>query len=197
MDAPLEDLLQDASRGSQPALEELFERNLPDLRAFFRMRLGHRVRSRESDTDLVQSVCREVLQDIGRFRGLDGDGFRRWLFTTANRKMADKHRYYAREKRRHEREQRTIDQGADCSRYVDLLSPSRVAMGREAASRFEAAFDQLNEEQRVVVTSFKLLGKSHAEIGAEIGKGEGAVRMVLHRAMARIGRLLEDGMTGG
>lgn len=195
MDPPLEDLLQDASRGSQPALDELFERNLPDLRAFFRMRLGHRIRSRESDTDLVQSVCREVLQDIGQFRGLDSEGFRRWLFTTANRKMADKHRFYAREKRRGEREAHAIENDEDCSRYADLLSPSRVAMGREAAARFEAAFDRLTEEQRMVVTSFKLLGKSHGEIGAELGKGEGAVRMLLHRAMARIGRLLEDGLS--
>ena len=44
-----------------------------------------------------------------------------------------------------------------------------------------------------MLTSFKLLGMSHAEIGRELGKGEGAVRMILHRALARVGRLLDGG----
>ena len=190
-DRRLEDLVQDASRGSQPALEEPFDRHLPDLRAFFRMRVGPSIRSRESDTDLVQSVCREVLQEMPQVGPLDSESFRRWLFATANRKLVDKQRFYGRAKRCAEAETPGVDVG-DCKSYVDLLSPSTIAMSREASDRFERAFDELSEEQRIVVTNFKLLGMSHAQIGAAIGKGEGAVRMILHRALARIGRLLED-----
>ncbi|MCR9243642.1 MAG: RNA polymerase sigma factor [bacterium] len=192
----LDKLLQDASRGSEPAIEELFARNLPDLKAFFRMRLGRRIRSRESDTDLVQSVCREVLQDLDQVDDLDAESFRRWLFTTANRKMADKQRFYAREMRRGEREAGAIDEDFEHSRYADLLTPSEIAMGREAHERFERAFDALSAEQRLVLTGFKLLGQSHAELGEEIGKSAGAVRMILHRALARIGRVLEQPNSG-
>jgi DNA-directed RNA polymerase specialized sigma24 family protein len=36
-------------------------------------------------------------------------------------------------------------------------------------------------------------GLSRAEIGAAIGKSEGAVRVILHRALTRIATLLETG----
>ena len=42
--------------------------HLPDLRSFVRRRVGDLIRSRESSLDLVQSVCREMLENRSRFR---------------------------------------------------------------------------------------------------------------------------------
>ena len=59
----------DAARsGDRAAFDTLFARNMGALRAFVRARVGGVVAQRESVDDLVQSVCREVLQGHGRLR---------------------------------------------------------------------------------------------------------------------------------
>ena len=40
------------------------------------------LRAMESTSDIVQSVCREILQHKDRFQYPGEDGFRRWLYTT-------------------------------------------------------------------------------------------------------------------
>ena len=54
---------------------------------------------RESASDIVQSVCREVLQNMERFRHPSEAAFKRWLFKTAVRKIAHRREYYGAAKR--------------------------------------------------------------------------------------------------
>ena len=49
------------------AIDHLLERHLPALRAFVRLRAGPTVARNESSSDVVQSVCREILMGAGRF----------------------------------------------------------------------------------------------------------------------------------
>ncbi|MHC5066858.1 MAG: hypothetical protein ACYTG5_23125, partial [Planctomycetota bacterium] len=56
----LEDLIQRAS-ADEACLDELLAGYLPSLRAFVRSRLRPELRLKESASDLVQSVCRELL----------------------------------------------------------------------------------------------------------------------------------------
>ena len=45
-----------------------------------------------------------------------------------------------------------------------------------------------------MIVAARLFGPSHAEIAAEMGRIEGAVRMLLHRALAHLGtRMLARG----
>jgi hypothetical protein len=53
--------------GDAEALARLLTGFLPELRAFVRLRLGPELRARETSSDLVQSVCREVLADLDQF----------------------------------------------------------------------------------------------------------------------------------
>jgi RNA polymerase sigma-70 factor (ECF subfamily) len=185
-------LVAAAGRGEREALDALMGRYLPDLRAFVRLRFGGRLSAKEAPDDVVQSVCREVLQDLPGFEYRGEDSFKKWLFVVAWRKLNDRGKFFARAVRDAAREQAWGEDGAFETACATILTPSRVAMGREAAARFEAAFAQLSDEQRLVITSAKLCRMSHAEIGAELGKNEGAVRVTLHRALARLGRLREE-----
>lgn len=72
-----------------------------------------------------------------------------------------------------------------------MSTPSRAAMGAEQLAAFEQVFDRLPEDYREVITLSKLVGLSHAEIAVEMKRSEGAVRVLLHRALARLGVLLE------
>ena len=57
-------------------------------------------------------------------------------------------------------------------------------------ARLHRAFEQLSEDYRAVVTMAKLLGMTHKEIAVEMGRSEGAVTVLLHRAVSRLGILL-------
>jgi RNA polymerase sigma factor (sigma-70 family) len=47
----------------------------------------------------------------------------------------------------------------------------------------ERAFDLLSDDHREVITLSRIVGLSHAEIAAELGRSEGAVRVLLSRAL--------------
>ncbi len=181
-----------AASGDRGALEILLQRHHGELHAFVRLRYGKLLSDRESSIDLAQSVCREILEQADRFQRGEDNGFRRWLFTTAMRKINDRRAYYLAGKRDVLRE---IPQqaGEDAEAGEDLMhhyrtfsTPSRVASHREEAARVEAAFERLTDEQREVVTLAHLAGLSRAEIAEQMGKTEGAVRVILHRALAKL-----------
>lgn len=191
-------LLERASRGDALAVDALIERHLPGLRAFIRLKAGAAVRGKESCSDLVQSVCREVLEGAGRFDYRGEAAFRQWLFTTALRKIVARQRHHLAEKRDVRRE-RLLSPIESASRDRDLLeaytglhTPSRLAAAREEVERVELAIARLPEEYREVICLSRLMGLGHAEIAEQLGRSEGAVRVLLHRALARLSRLLEQ-----
>lgn len=169
----------------------LYEELAPELRAFFRLRIGHKIGDRESAEDMVQTVFREVIEDLDHFEDRGEGSFRKWLFMTAWRKLRDRQRFWGRERRSAKAE---VD-GEDlqsASYYGHILSPSRIAMGHEEVAQFEAAFDSLPEDHRTVITLSRLLGLTTTEIAGEMDRSEGAVRVLLHRALARLGVMLEE-----
>ena len=192
-------LTREAAAGDRDALEALLVHYLPEVRAFVRLRVDEALRMRESSSDLVQSVCREVLRKADRFRYDDENAFRRWLFTTALRKVRDHrdHHLAARRDARREVDVASTPAGhALLEAYSGVLTPSRAASAREELARVEHAMDALTEEQREVITLSRVAGLSHAEIAAELGKKEGAVRMLLHRALARLVAAVADAEPG-
>ncbi len=185
-------LVQAASAGGRDATEELLARFLPELRAFVRLRAGSGILRKESDDDLVQSVCRDVLQQglsCFEYRGLPA--FKNWLYTRALHKIYDKAKFYARDKRDGAREQAFPTDPQYLSGFASLLTPSSAVAQNEDVARLQAAFDSLPDESREVITLHKIVGLTHAEIATQLGKSEGATRVALHRGLARLGVLLE------
>jgi RNA polymerase sigma-70 factor (ECF subfamily) len=156
------------------------------------------MRAKESTSDLAQSVCREVLEHLDRYQYQGEEGFKYWLYTTALRKIADRHKYYGAEKRDAAREVQpaehsaaaNIDQLIDC--YRSVFTPSQNAMRREDIERLEAAFDQLPEDQREVISLAHIVGLSRAEIAERMGRTDGAVRTLLWRGLATLAELVDD-----
>lgn len=187
-------LAQRAAAGDEQALAILLARHLPAMRAFVRAHMGAQLRARESSSDLVQSVCRELLTHQERFQYPGEQQFLAWLFTTARRKIANRARDLERDKRDARREVGGLAESAMAelgAAYAKVSSPSGKALRAEEIARLEAAVDQLPDEQREVVTLAHLAGLSRAEIGVQMGKTEEAVRALLHRAKARLAILLE------
>ncbi|MCB9882292.1 MAG: sigma-70 family RNA polymerase sigma factor [Planctomycetes bacterium] len=197
MNEEFDRLVESASRGDEEAVEVLLARYLPGLQAFVRLRAGRMLLARESCSDLAQSVCRDVLENVDRFQYRGEIAFKKWLFTTAMRKIADRYEYYRAAKRDVAREA-TPSPGKSTVTDLDVLNcyrafytPSQHAVAREELERAEQAFQSLPEDQQEVIVLAKVVGMSRAEIAVEMGRSEGAVRTLLHRSLAHLAELLE------
>jgi RNA polymerase sigma-70 factor, ECF subfamily len=193
---PTGTLITAARDRDRRAIEELLVQHLPPLEAFLRLRMGPALRAQLTAPDLVQSVCREVLEDLSGFEYRGEAAFRHWLYTRAQNKVLEKHRYIAADKRSAAHEQAMPDATTLLPSYQTLLTPSRVLAARESVARIETAFDELPDDYREAVTLHRLCGLSHAEIAARMGRSEGAVRNLVYRGMSRLALRVEE-LDGG
>jgi RNA polymerase sigma factor (sigma-70 family) len=175
------------------AVAGLLARFLPDVERYVRQQMGRALQARESPSDLVQSACREVLEGLagGRFEYRGESEFRSWLFTTALRKVQQRGRFHAAERR-----SAAAEIAATASRaeqlFCTLRTPSRSAADREDRRRFAAAFAQLDDQQQNVIVWVHLDGQSHREVAQRLGVSEGNSRVMLARALSRLARLAAE-----
>lgn len=192
-----ERLVRDASKGDAGSVSVLLDRHLPGLLAFVRARVGARLREREDALDLVQSACREVLEDIQVRDFGDESGFKRWLYRAAENKIRDKARYHGRERRDAARV-RSLDVARDdeLATYrrgvAAFFTPSREAMAREELATLERALAELPEDYRQVILLTRVMNLGHATVAEQMGRSETATRSLLHRALARLARLMAE-----
>ena len=165
----------DAARsGAEWALTALYRDLHADLLRYLRSQEPNEAEDLESQTWL------DAAGDLASFAGAEVD-FRRWMFTIARRRLIDL--------RRQQMRRRTDPVAPD-----DL--PSRPAgddVEAEALTRISteealAMIAALPPEQAEVVLLRVLGGFSAAEVGAMTGRRPGTVRVVQHRALARLAR---------
>ena len=196
----LRDSILAAQQGDAPSLQSLFGRNLPQLIAFLRVRMGRLVSAKESVHDLAQSVCREVLQDLDDFEYRGDEAFRKYLFVQATRKILDKKKFYTRDRRdaarevdvfanRDEGDQRESLLGA----YKSIYSPTKIADGNEFLERIEDALTELPEAQRDAIALTRMMGLSTAEAAEQLGTTDAGVRGLVARGLARLSMRMHPG----
>lgn len=187
------DLVRRASQGDAHAVADLLERHLPDLHRYVDLRTGARIRSRESRADVVQSVCREALEELGDFEYRGEGQFRNWLFRLAYRKIVDKDRFHRAKRRdvaREEAPRHDTAHGVD-ERFIDRASPSRIAIGNETERALAEAFVDLPDENREAILLTRVVGLTHEEAAREMKRSVGSVRMLVYRGIAKIGRKID------
>lgn len=172
------------------ALDAWFTANLPRIRTFVERRLGGRIRGLETPSDIVQSAIREVLAQAGRHRDPLTEGLRWRIYRQATRKIIDKHRYHAAEKRRPPGGLRS---GSLFSNMVSADTGPLAAMLKvEDVERLAGALQRLPEHYRNAVVWAYVEGLPHTEIGRRLGRSEDASKMLLMRAMVKLGDELGD-----
>jgi len=125
--------------------------------------------------DATARTFMAALRAIGSFRD-EGASFRAWLFRIARNTMANAHR--TRSRRRTE----PMDAIALEPPAPDA-DPAGLALRAEEARRIRAAVAALPDDRRQVVLLRFADGLSAREIGQVLDRSEGAVRVLLHRAL--------------
>lgn len=174
-----------SSGADDPELHELLERHLPKLHAFVKARLGAALRQREGTVDVVQSVCREVVEHGATFEFRGEERFIAWLRLAAHNKIREKHRRHVAQRRDMRREAEATDSVAAAA-FATLMTPSAIAVGNESAAIVRDALAALSEEHRDVITMSRFVGLPHAVIAEYLDRSEAAARQLLARALARL-----------
>lgn len=179
-------------RPDRAELEALFARNLHHVRAFVRLRIDAVTRDKEAISDVVQSACREVLaNDTFEFRG--EVAFRSYLCQAALHKIQNRRRHWLAQKRGAAAEHPLDNDNSQLAHVyrTTLFDPSRGAIRAEEIAQLEAAFERLPEDYREAMTLYRIVGVSLAELARHLGRTEGATKMLLSRAMARLTSVLK------
>jgi RNA polymerase sigma-70 factor (ECF subfamily) len=142
--------------------------------------LYYRVGNVADAEDLTQQVFLKAWQAIDRYKRT-ASPFLAWLMTISHNLVVDFYRT---------RKDRTYLKAEVMANDV-ASSPERVAEARFEQQRLRRAILQLRgDEQQVIMLHF-VEGFRHAEIAAVLGKSEGAIRVILHRALVKLRHVLE------
>ena len=140
--------------------------------------------------DATERTFLAALGAIDRFHE-EGATFRAWLFRIAHNELANTLR------QRHRRRRRTsrLEDGPEPMADVD---PARLVGVADEARRLRAAVSRLSDDRRQVIVLRFVDGLSAREIGVVLGRSDGAVRVLQHRALRDLAAILaarpEDGV---
>lgn len=182
-----------AKGGDQNALNQLCAVYGERVRRIIRLRLSKKLRSKLDSVDVVQDALILALNGLDHFTYSSEGDFLRWLSKIAENRLRDMFDRFSVDKRdvRREisfkKEDRNTEGGSiGAPEPVRDTTPSVVVGRKEELDRLEKALDELKPEYREIIVLKKIEGLSHAEIAEHLGKNEGAVRMLLARAMAAL-----------
>ncbi|MGI8999640.1 MAG: RNA polymerase sigma factor [Candidatus Limnocylindria bacterium] len=132
--------------------------------------------------DVTERTFMAALDAVDRFRD-EGATFRSWLFRIAHNQLANALR--ARSRRRTESLDGMLEPAAATG------DPARMASLADEARRLRVAVASLSNDRRQVVILRFVDGLTTREIGVVLGRSDGAVRVLQHRALREIATLLE------
>jgi RNA polymerase sigma factor (sigma-70 family) len=176
------------------SIDRVLRASLPALRSYVRARLSPALAARESASDVVQSVCRELVLARQGLEYRSDEALRGWLFSTAQHKIWQHHRYW-RAGVRAQAEAQSDGDGDPASAGdgpVHLQTPSLEAAAHEQLRRIEHALAALPAADRELITLVRLCGLTHAQTAERTGRSEDACRQGLRRALVRLAAALDQ-----
>ncbi len=176
-DAHGERLLVDAARaGSEAALSELYTLYFPRVYRYILARTGNTYDAE----DLAEEVFMRVLDAIERFQWREAP-FSAWLFRIAHNAVISQRRKDGARGR-----PTPLSEGL----AVDTQGPAELVENRLALNEIMRAAQGLPEAQRRVISLRFAAGLSVAETARVMGKGEGNVKVIQHKAIAKLREML-------
>lgn len=181
--------LVEAARRDPTHFDALYRKYLAQVYSFAYFEL----RDHHAAEDATERVFMKALAGLPRFEERAGDfaapvvddedtagdasTFRIWLFRIARNVVSNEHRHHRR------RPVAPLEDALGLSAPDDV---AEAAVAREAGSAAWEAVARLPEDRRRVVILRFVDEMSTAEIAAVLGRSEGAVRVLMHRALRSV-----------
>jgi RNA polymerase sigma-70 factor, ECF subfamily len=163
-------LVERAQAGDRTALEELYLLHFDRIYSYLHLSVG----SRHDAEDLTTQTFVKMLEAIGRFQWRSVP-FSAWLFRIAHNLAMD----HFRASKRWQPEEVVPESGEETSAEEQALA----SLGQTSMLEL---IDRLSPEQRQVLTLKFVFRFSNGEAAAILGKTEGAVKSLQHRALASL-----------
>lgn len=172
----------EAARRDPGAFEALYRKYVAQVYSF----ALYETRDQHAAEDLTEEVFVRALHSLPRFReeatGDEESTFRVWLFQIARHALSNDRRW----QRRHPTT--PLDDAAFA--IAAPTDPAEEVATRDLAARAWAAVDALPEERRRALVLRYVEEMSAREIGLVLGRSEGAVRVLVHRALRSVAERL-------
>jgi len=170
-------LVDAAQQGDRGALEDLYLIHFDRIYSYLHVTVGNR----HDAEDLTTQTFLKMLESIGRFRW-GAAPFSAWLFRIAHNLAMD----HFRATRRWQPEEEVPEPEADESTSAE--AGALDAIGQKSMLEL---IDDLSQEQQQVLTLKFVFGFSNGEAATVLGKTEGAVKSLQHRALVTLQKKLE------
>ncbi len=169
--------LVDAARaGNEAALSELYSLYFPRVYRYILARTGNTYDAE----DLAEEVFLRMLDAIERFQWREAP-FSAWLFRIAHNAVISQRRKDGARGR-----SAPLSEGLP----VDGMGPDELVENRLALNEIMRAAQGLPEAQRQVISLRFAAGLSVAETARAMSKGEGNVKVIQHKAIAKLREML-------
>lgn len=169
-------LVKRAKQGDQTAFGEIYTRHHDAVYAY----LYYRINDVQVAEDLTGEVFLRLVEKMGNFT-YRGRPILAWLYTIARNLLIDYQRKQA-QSAHVDLEERWA---------TDAPSPLKVAERGLARDCLIRALKHLTEEQQRVILHKLLEGRTNSEVADLLGKTEGAVKSLQHRALASLRRAVK------
>jgi RNA polymerase sigma-70 factor (ECF subfamily) len=171
-------LVDRAQAGDREALEELYLIHFDRIYSYLHVSVGNR----QDAEDLTTQTFLKMLESIGRFRWQSAP-FSAWLFRIAHNLAMD----HFRATRRWQPEEEVPEPEPDESTSAEAGALEEI--GRKSMLEL---IDELSPEQQQVLTLKFVFNFSNAEAATILGKSEGAIKSLQHRALVSLHKQLAD-----
>jgi RNA polymerase sigma-70 factor (ECF subfamily) len=171
-------LVDRAQRGDREALEELYLIHFDRIYSYLHVSVGNR----HDAEDLTTQTFLRMLEAIGKFRWQSAP-FSAWLFRIAHNLAMD----HFRATKRWQPEEEVPEPEPDESTSAE--AGALESIGRR--SMLELIEDLSPEQQQVLTLKF-VFNFANGEVATILGKTEGAIKSLQHRALASLQKQLDQ-----
>ena len=170
------ELVARGQQGDRAALEELYLIHFDRIYSYLHVSVGNR----HDAEDLTTQTFLKMLEKIGTFRWRSAP-FSAWLFRIAHNLTID----HFRSRKRWQPEEEVPEAPGSEEPSAELAAMQTI--GRESMLKL---IELLSHEQQQVLTLKFVFHFPNAEVAAILGKTEGAIKSLQHRALVSLERQL-------
>jgi RNA polymerase sigma-70 factor, ECF subfamily len=174
-------LVERGQQGDRDALEDLYLIHFDRIYSYLHMSVGNR----HDAEDLTTQTFLKMLESIGKFR-FQAAPFSAWLFRIAHNLAMD----HFRAARRWQPEEDVPEPPGQ-----EGMSAEEEALHSIGRASMLELIDGLSHEQQQVLTLKFVFNFGNAEVATILGKTEGAVKSLQHRALVSLQKQLDQART--